>query len=73
MSATFSSGLDWLPIDDGARTGTSVLLRRGRDMALGRWDGARFVYPATGGRAVDFEPTGCYDPAQHRQGAFSGR
>lgn len=64
------AAIDWRPIDDGARGGASVLLRRGRDMALGRWDGARFVYPATGGRAVDFEPTGYYDPAQRTRGAF---
>ena len=64
--------LDWRPIDDGARDGTSVLLRRGQSMALGRWDGARWVYPATSGMPVDFEPTGYYDPAQRQRGAFHG-
>jgi len=65
-----AAAIEWRPIDDCARDGASVLLRRGREMALGRWDGRRFVYPATGGRAVDFEPTGYYDPADRRDGAF---
>lgn len=54
--------LDFRPIDDGARAGRSVLLRAGNCMALGRWNGEAFVYPATGGIRVDFEPVAYYDP-----------
>lgn len=63
--------LPWQVIDDRARNGTAVLLRAGREMALGRWDGTRWVYPATGGRPIEFEPTGYYDPATKREGAFN--
>lgn len=54
--------LEFRPIDDGARSGRSVLVRGGGQFALGRWNGVAFVYPATAGRAVEFEPTAYYDP-----------
>lgn len=66
------AALNFRSIDDGARAGSSVLLRRGNAMALGRWNGARWVYPATGGRPIEFEPTGYYDPSWQRAGAFRG-
>lgn len=64
--------LDFRPIDDGARAGTSVLLRAGSRMALGRWNGAAWVYPATGDMPVEFEPVAYYDPASRSVGAFGG-
>lgn len=64
--------LDFRPIDDGARAGTSVLLRAGNRMALGRWNGAAWVYPATSGREVEFKPVSYYDPATRSAGAFHG-
>ncbi len=72
-----SAALNWQPIDAAARAGRSVLLRAGNKMALGRWNGAAFVYPATGGVPVDFEPVAYYDPAQksifgRSAGAFHG-
>lgn len=70
MSAQTASALNWLPIDDAARAGRSVLLRARQKMALGRWNGEAFVYPATAGMRVDFEPVAYYDPAQRQQGAF---
>lgn len=51
----------WLPIDEVARNGRSQLLRNGDDLALGRFDGERFVFPATGGMPLPFVPT-CYHP-----------
>lgn len=62
--------LNWLPIDDGARAGRSVLLRAGQKMALGRWNGKAFVYPATAGMPVDFTPAYYYDPSSRSAGAF---
>ncbi|MGQ4827441.1 hypothetical protein, partial [Enterococcus faecalis] len=64
--------LAWQPIDDGARAGRSVLLRAGNQMALGRWNGERFVYPATRGRPIEFEPTAYYDPSSRQVGGFHG-
>ncbi len=66
-----SAALDWLPIDDGARGGHSVLIRAGNKMALGRWNGAAWVYPATGSVPVDFDPVAYYDPAQNVRGAYA--
>ncbi len=65
-----SAALNWLPIDDGARAGRSVLLRAGNKMALGLWNGSAWVYPATGNRPVDFSPVAYYDPSLRQQGAF---
>lgn len=62
--------LNWQPIDDDARAGRSVLLRAGHKMALGRWNGEAFVYPATAGMRVDFEPVAYYDPSSRSAGAF---
>lgn len=67
-----SAVLDFRPIDDRARDGTSMLLRAGNRMALGRWNGAAWVYPATSGRPVEFEPVSYYDPAHRSAGAFRG-
>lgn len=63
-------GLPFEPIDDGARAGRSVLLRAGDRMALGRWNGVAWVYPATGGRAIGFDPVSYYDPSERSKGAF---
>lgn len=65
--------ITWRPVDDGARAGRSVLLRCGGQMALGRWDGRAWVYPATSGMELGFEPTSYYDPREASQGVFSGR
>jgi hypothetical protein len=46
----------WRPIDDLARNGASRLVKSGNDLALGRWNGERWVYPATPDFPVDFEP-----------------
>lgn len=62
--------LDFRPIDDAARDGRSVLVRFGSRMALGRWNGAAWVYPATGNMPVEFEPASYYDPATRSAGAF---
>lgn len=62
--------LNWQPIDDGARSGQSVLLRGGSKMALGRWNGRYWVYPATSGMPVDFTPSAYYDPSSRSVGAF---
>lgn len=64
-----TASLEFRPIDDGARSGRSVLLRKGEDFALGFWNGAAFVYPAAAGRAVDFNPTSYYDPTWRSAGA----
>lgn len=66
-----SAALDFRPIDEGARAGTSMLLRAGNRMALGRWNGTAWVYPATSGRAIEFEPVSYYDPAQRSEGAYA--
>lgn len=65
-----STALNWQPIDDGARAGRSVLVRAGNKMALGRWNGSTWVYPATSGRPIEFTPVAYYDPAQRQAGAF---
>ena len=44
------------PIDDEARNGSSRLLSDGVTLAIGRWDGARWVYPMTS-RPLDITPT----------------
>lgn len=62
--------LQFRPLDDAARSGRSFLLRAGDDLALGKWDGQKFVYPATRGVVVDFEPTTYYDPDWRSAGAF---
>lgn len=62
--------LPFRPIDDAARSGRSFLLRAGNDLALGKWDGTRFVYPASRGVPVDFEPAAYYDPDWRTVGAF---
>lgn len=62
--------LPWKPIDAAARDGRSVLLKRGNAMALGMWNGEAFVYPATAGMRVDFEPTSYYDPDTRSAGAI---
>ena len=64
--------LSWHPIDDVARSGRSVLLRAGDLMALGRWNGSAWIYPATGGRKIEFEPVSYYDPSERQTGAFRG-
>lgn len=57
---------NWHPIDDYARDGLCQCLRSGDDFALARWDGARFVYPATSGLPLDFAPTHYYEPDRPR-------
>lgn len=62
---------NWHPIDDLARDGACQCLRNDAgDFALARWDGARFVYPATRGLPLDFEPTAYYEPDRPRFEAF---
>lgn len=61
--------LDFCPIDDGARAGRSVLLSDGEQLALGRWNGEAFVYPATGDMPVGIVPIAYYDPARRSDGA----
>lgn len=57
------SPLIFRPIDDGARDGRSHLVRLGNRMALAMWKGGQFIFPASYGRALDFEPTEYYDPS----------
>ena len=57
MKRAESTAIAWRPIDDAARDGSSRLVRRDNDMAVARFDGERFVFPATSGRPLDFEPT----------------
>lgn len=52
-----SSAIQWRSVDDAARDGRSRLMRRDNDMAVARFDGERFVFPATSGMPLDFEPT----------------
>jgi hypothetical protein len=54
--------LCWRLIDAAARDGNSQLVRRCDDMALARWDGMGWVYPASGGVALDFQPVEYYLP-----------
>lgn len=56
------SPLPFIPVDDRARDGKSYLFRRDNHMALAMWNGERFVYPASYGRALDFEPLEYYIP-----------
>lgn len=54
--------LPWTPIDDVARDGRCQLVRQGNNMAVARWNGDAFVFPATGNRPLDFEPSHYYVP-----------
>ena len=56
------SPLPFRPVDAQARDGNSYVFRLGNHMALARWDGAKFVYPATYGREIGFEPEEYYIP-----------
>ena len=60
--ASERSPLAWRPIDADALDGASLLVRCGAECALARFDGARFVYPATPGIAIGFAPTHYYRP-----------
>ena len=64
MKRAISSAISWRAIQfELACTGyepfdgRSRLMRRDNDMAVARWDGERFVFPATSGMPLDFEPT----------------
>lgn len=61
--------IEFRAIDAAARSGASFLVKRGQDMALARWAGGTWVYPATSGRAIDFEPETYYDPSWRNAGA----
>ncbi|MGE0773550.1 MAG: hypothetical protein AB7L36_00705 [Sphingomonadaceae bacterium] len=55
--------LNWLPLDDAARSGRSVLLRGAEgQMALARWNGEGFTYPATWQQPIGFTPVAYYVP-----------
>lgn len=58
-----AASLEWRPLDAAARGGQSFLVRQGTAMALARWNGSAWVYPATGNRSIDFEPDAYYDPS----------
>ena len=49
--------LDWTAINDRARSGDCFCVRRGDDVAVAKWDGARFVYAGQWGRPLGYEPT----------------
>lgn len=55
-------GQPYTPLDQVARDGRSHLLSDGRTAVLARWDGAQFVYPATGSIEIDIEPRWRYAP-----------
>ncbi len=59
-----SAAVRWQPIErqspDSACepfNGRCYLVRAGDDMAVARFDGERFVFPASSGIPLDFEPT----------------
>lgn len=58
--------LTWLPIEScgncGAKDGKGHLVRLGNRMAVAMWNGERFIYPATYGAQLDFEPSHYYLP-----------
>lgn len=61
--------IEFRAIDAAAKSGASFLVKRGEDMALARWAGEAWVYPATSGRSIDFEPEAYYDPSWRSAGA----
>jgi len=61
--------IEFRAIDAAAKSGDSFLVKRGDDMALARWAGDAWVYPATSGRSIDFEPEAYYDPSWRSAGA----
>jgi hypothetical protein len=61
--------IEFRTIDAAAKSGASFLVKRGQDMALARWAGDAWVYPATSGRSIDFEPEAYYDPSWRSAGA----
>lgn len=62
--------IEFRPLDDAALNGRSFLVRQGGEMAVGRWTGAAWVYPATGGRPLDITPEAYHDPDWRRSGAY---
>lgn len=62
--------IEFRPLDSAALSGRSFLVREGDVMALGRWNGEAWVYPATGGRALDITPEAYHDPDWRRSGAY---
>jgi len=69
MSGEHQPVLQWRPIDDAARHGDSLLVKADAVMALVRWNGDAWVYPASGDRPIDFTPEAYYDPSWRQAGA----